>query len=124
MDATGGTSGGMGGAAGGGMGGGGGMSATVSFKADVAPLMAAKCNDCHKVTAATALAFVNGTAAAGRPCAGKVRNTVILSKINPDTAVMAACGVKMPKMMTAAGKGDAAIYMALKAWIDGGMKNN
>ena len=105
--------------AGGGMEMGGG--AAISFKTDVAPLMMGRCTNCHAMaTAAAGYAWLQANAAAGRACAGRKRQDVLLSKV--DAMMMPACGAKMP--LPAGTAQSAELATKLKDWIAAGAPNN
>jgi hypothetical protein len=98
--------------------------AAASLKSDIYPLFMSKCQVCHgdlvKAPADLFKWLTDNAARAG--CGPKMmpRKAVILSKTNPDPAVMPACGSKMP-----VGKmGDAEIWAKLKAWNTDGAKDN
>jgi hypothetical protein len=103
---------------------GGTPAAAPSLKTDIFPIFMAKCQKCHMdLVKAPADLFKWLTDNAGRPGCGPMmmpRKAVILSKTNPDPAVKALCGGKMP----VGTMGDAEIWEKLKAWNTAGAKDD
>ncbi len=90
---------------------------TVSFKNDIVPILES-CQGCHnQASDTTAYAWLEGTTAAGRPCAGKKRISVLVSKVSSNTPV---CGARMPK----GGALDKPDIDKISVWVAAGAPNN
>lgn len=140
--ATGGGSGGGGAgggtvATGGGSGGGGGTgggAAFPRFAADIAPILKAKCGNCHGsqyAQAGTAYTRLRGTTSGTTACASTPRiivndgaNSLVVKKM----LGTAGCGARMPIVNMAGCTGNACVPATdidkIKVWIDNGALNN